>query len=217
MFQFSTQYHDEKINMSWLELISKDYQYFDSICTEIFNKNPDQTCRYHSDIDVDEFEIQSELNSVQQIEFCVDPISKKQDQYGTSAKLNNTILGRYYFDIQSDFCQKINQILDLKYNGAQIGVQLPGNITPTHYDRDRTFYKKKLPVEITNTLRIEQIKKYVIFLEDQKIGQVFVTGNHALQWKKGTVIEIPWYMPHATANCSTEKRSLILVPGIVNT
>lgn len=201
---------------TWLELIDQDYEQFEKDCYNEFNKDPEQSYVYHSEIDVDQFDLQEHIDQIEQIDFCINPVNQQLDEYGSEHKLNNTLLGQHYFAIDSEICQQINKQFDLEYSGVQINVQLPGNITPTHFDRNRTFFKKKIPSSRSELLTTKNIKKYVIFLEDQKIGQVFVTGNHTVKWKKGTVIEMPWYMPHATANCSSEKRSLLLVPGIVN-
>jgi len=69
--------------------------------------------------------------------------------------------------------------IDWETASMEIFVQAPGQCFPLHYD----IYKK-------NMFKIEEEKvhRYIIMLDDQKPGQVFLMGDQYIEWKKGDVI-----------------------------
>ena len=59
------------------------------------------------------------------------------------------------------------------------------------------------------------LKKYIIFLKDWVLGQIFMfPKSNITKWKKFDVISFPWYMYHATANTSHQNKELLLVTGV---
>ena len=44
-------------------------------------------------------------------------------------------------------------------------------------------------------------------------GQMFNVGRQFVTWKRGDVVQWPWYMPHATANASNIDRHLLTLIG----
>jgi hypothetical protein len=113
--------------------------------------------------------------------------------------------------------EKIIEILKkefrLKYLEINKMVQKPGNFVAPHVDHKSRFIDR-CPFDFTEG----ELKKFIIFLTPWKMGQVWMVGNEAITgWKRFSVIEFPWYMPHATANTSTFDRQTISVSGISNT
>lgn len=90
-------------------------------------------------------------------------------------------------------------------------IQKPGNCAPVHVDYNRDFLSYN-EGKLDNLLA-KDIKKYVWFLEDQEIGQMWAIGRDNISWKAGDVYQWPWYMPHATANSSNSDRKLLIICG----
>jgi len=113
--------------------------------------------------------------------------------------------------------EKIIEILKkkfgLKYLEINKMIQKPGNFVAPHVDHKGSFIDR-CPFDFTE----DELKKFIIFLTPWKMGQVWMVGNETITcWKRFSVIEFPWYMPHATANTSTFDRQTISVSGISNT
>tara|TARA_R110000803_G_C11851245_1_gene305898 strand:- start:83 stop:682 length:600 start_codon:yes stop_codon:yes gene_type:complete len=127
---------------------------------------------------------------------------------------NNSILEEHAV---TDNRKKIIEILKrkfgLKYVEINKMMQKPGNFVAPHVDHKSSFISR-CPFDFTGN----ELKKFIIFVTPWKMGQVWMVGNEAITcWKKFSVIEFPWYMPHATANTSTFDRQTISVSGISNT
>lgn len=87
----------------------------------------------------------------------------------------------------------------------QFYMQMPGQMTPLHYDRKKT--------DVANNDK--KIRRYLIFLEDQKPGQCFFMGDEECKWSKGTIIT--WNhteFHHGGANWGYWPRPVLNISGI---
>ena len=56
----------------------------------------------------------------------------------------------------------------------------------------------------------------MIFLDDQRQGQIFQLGNLLIKWKRGDCITWPWRdVPHGTCNYGHSPRPVLNITGIV--
>lgn len=90
-------------------------------------------------------------------------------------------------------------------------VQEPGRVVATHVDYNRGLFGKNR--ESLKDICAKDIYRYVCFLEDQQIGQMWALGRNSLEWKAGDIYQWPWYVPHATANASDYDRQLLIIVG----
>jgi hypothetical protein len=87
--------------------------------------------------------------------------------------------------------------------------QRPGQMSALHYDR------KKYDLFDLDLKQEDKIKRYIIFLDDQKEGQVFYIGGHFINWKAGDVFS--WdqiYFQHGGANFGYHERPVVVVTGV---
>lgn len=104
--------------------------------------------------------------------------------------------------------QYLQRTLGLRYMVADVNVQQPGHVVGVHADHFRSLSK------LVDNMRSEDIRRYVIFLEDQQIGQSFMVGLESMSWHANDIVEFPWYALHATANASLVPKRLITVSGV---
>ena len=90
-------------------------------------------------------------------------------------------------------------------------IQEPGTMISYHVDYNRSLFRDY--PEKSKTLQIKNMKRWVWFMQDQQIGQMFMVGRKCLHWKAGDVYQWPWYMPHATANASPHDRHILTLIG----
>jgi len=101
-------------------------------------------------------------------------------------------------------------ICNLKLNTIRVYIQIqrPGMITPLHVDINKQSFwsEKKLPTT-----------RYLMFLDDIKLGQAFQVNSTFLQWKKGDLYHIPEdQVAHGGANFGFEDRPIVQITGEVN-
>ena len=68
-------------------------------------------------------------------------------------------------------------------------------------------------IQEEGALLIKNMRRYVWFLQDWQCGWMFNVGRQFITWKKGDLVQWPWYMPHATANASEDDRHLLTLIG----
>lgn len=107
---------------------------------------------------------------------------------------------------------QIANALGMNKANLRITRQRPGKISVFHVDINHGFYLKR-NAEQTKNLLPEDIKKYIIFPEDQRSGEFFGFGNSSITWKAGDVFTWPWYMDHGGANSGYQERYAIVVMG----
>ena len=100
---------------------------------------------------------------------------------------------------------------NLKHIGIAIHRLVPGNYLPVHQDK-YGFYSKKY-----NVTDLNNIKRYVIFLEDSVPGHMLVVNNDCFtNWKSGNVKSWQGETPHSAINLGMHNRYTLQVTGIVN-
>ena len=88
--------------------------------------------------------------------------------------------------------------------------QRPGKMVPLHLDGYKHLYYG-LPPEQEHLVR-----RYVIFLEDQRPGQVWLVNDDFVHWHRGDVLT--WshcITPHGTANFGYNDRPILVVTGFL--
>ena len=103
--------------------------------------------------------------------------------------------------------------LELHFCLPVYNLQRPGKIYSVHYDYNRIL-TKTVNKELSSTIKAKDFKKFIWFLENQQLGQFFGVGKHCLSWNAGDIVCWPWYMPHGTANASSQDRPLLMICGI---
>ena len=112
-------------------------------------------------------------------------------------------------DIDS-LTEMLQDELDLKYVEVIYNIQRPGSFVAPHVDGNNPFINR-CPFDFDPN----QMARFTVFASEWKFGQVWMLGTESVtNWKKFSVIQFPWYMPHATANTSTYDRHTLSVTGI---
>lgn len=126
-----------------------------------------------------------------------------------------SLLGQQKFFPGDWFKQQIDEYFGFDYSFVAINSLMPGQMTCTHVDRTRSlFVNNGMPEEYAERVMPEDYQRILVFIEDQRRGEFFQTGEEMLTWKAGDIIRMPWYLPHATANCGDKNRYLISIAGV---
>lgn len=209
-------------NLNWADLI-RDPDYFQSIA--------DQQYQLH----VTENENALDYSYVKNISIDVDYYLNLKIT-GEKKAVNHTVgqFGRVYTQEYVDAFPNEGTVLSVAepdHSGAQVDelkkhlsldmiyclqqTQQPGKMHPLHTDLNRALTNIIADKNLSNKVKVKNIRKYIVYLEDWALGQVFMIGRHACtNWKKGDVISFPWFMPHSTANAGLVARPLIFISGV---
>lgn len=113
-----------------------------------------------------------------------------------------------------EFAKEMADYFGLRYNFVALNELKTGRMMGTHVDRHRKLVFKHIPREAAENIQPDEKKRYVVFKEDQQIGQMFQVGEEFItNWKAGDIFSFDWYVPHATANASNYDRHLVSVVG----
>ncbi len=117
--------------------------------------------------------------------------------------------------VMEDLPTKLLDVLntfDITLPAFTMNIQQPGSVVPTHED---TWYKwcDKYPKEMEH-YTFYDTKFYIWFLSEQEIGHSFQAGKSNLSWKKGDLVEMPFFCKHATSNAGYTNKILIQCLGI---
>lgn len=133
--------------------------------------------------------------------------------------LNNESQKRYNLDslisyIGRDIPNCVTDCVCKNFNLNEISLSvqkmLPGMILPYHSDKFN-YYLSQYP-----NLKINQIKRVIIFLEDWKAGHISeIDGASHTNWKKGDWISWIGATPHLAANLGFEDRYTLQITGII--
>ena len=85
---------------------------------------------------------------------------------------------------------------------------MPGQMFPWHYDR----FKSNVFTGVHD--KENKVKRWLVMLDDQKPGQVFLMGDQYIEWKKGDVIA--WQnveLPHGGGNFGYWPRFSLRITG----
>jgi hypothetical protein len=147
--------------------------------------------------------------------------------YNVDGENAYTVLNRTRHAELTPTLQKISNLFKFEHPGRLSGgkpnikfdVQKPGHMFYWHLDnfggilkQQREDYKKFAECDYDQ----RKIMRLIIFLDDQKIGQVWRQGNCFIEWQKGDCITWPWKdIPHGTANFSHFDRPTLNITGRV--
>ena len=119
-----------------------------------------------------------------------------------------------------DTCQRLCQRMQIDYNTSWIGLQVQqsGYISALHIDARRHLNGGERTGEAAGH-RFENQEnadyhRWIVFLDDWKMGQVLQFGTEFLKWLAGDAFY--WNVrdvPHALANIGYEPRFLLLIKG----
>ena len=143
--------------------------------------------------------------------------------WGSKAEWSDYMMSKGYNKVNTtlkmveaeDLPSKLIVILDkfdIKLPNFTMNIQPPGSVVPAHED---TWYKwcDRYPKEMEE-YTFEDTKFYIWFLSDPEVGHSFQAGNTNVNWKKGDLIEMPYYCKHATSNAGFTNKILIQCLGI---
>ena len=194
--------------------LKEDFQflldYFNSIKIK-----PDFPENYGSDMDI--FYFHRDEQNVNQISKAYNiPIEEVKkwvhdDRYKNLVEQKMTSIA-----LPADLLKKSYDVCSTLFNLREdlvvaFWTQRPGQMAPLHYDRKKHVYFN------VDQSKADKIKRYIVFLDDQKEGQVFYMAGHNVSWKAGDVLS--WnqiYYQHGSANFGYEERPNLLITGVEN-
>ena len=93
-------------------------------------------------------------------------------------------------------------------------VQPPGGLVYNHVDVQGTLTRRFADMGVEAST--DNFRHYIISLKDWQPGQSWMLHNQSwIDWRAGDVIEMPWYMPHATVNANdTHNAERLIVVGV---
>jgi hypothetical protein len=98
-------------------------------------------------------------------------------------------------------------------------VQMPGQCFYWHIDNFGGVLKEHrgdYDSAAMGDLDQRNVMRTVIFLDDQRLGQVWQQGNLLLNWERGDAITWPWRdIPHGTCNYGHTPRPVLNITGVV--
>ena len=125
-------------------------------------------------------------------------------------KVNSQMLIKE-LDRKGELTDKVKKLFKYEELVLNLHIQEPGTMIGYHVDYNRSLFRDY--PEKSRTLLIKNMRRYVWFLQDWQCGWMFNVGRQFITWKKGDLVQWPWYMPHATANASEADRHLLTLIG----
>ena len=196
-------------NPQWQHILENED--VEQVCSQVYD--------YHKTVFTDDAtivknltapDIDISLNSFEAYNFFPTTNGEYQRTY-TPLAAEQSKLSQKRFPQDSAIVNYVKQSLNLKQAIVHCNLQFVGDIVAVHIDYNRNLYKT-FPKE-TSKLLSKDLKKYIWFLEDQQVGQMFAVGRNNLNWQAGDIVSFPWYMPHATANSSNYHRKILFISG----
>jgi len=199
-------------NARWLDLID-DIDGLTDLCMKIWHENPDlPQCEYTKEIDLNFSEILS-LNPAE--EPFHNQTMGKIGQTMHDGMVKNNAIGRHEFAKDHPVHKPIQEKFNIGKTQVYLNVQSPGNVCGIHIDKYRTHMTRG-DYDFSET-KTKDIFSGVVFCDDWKIGQVFISGNKIITgWKQGDTYTFPWYIPHGSANAGADNRYLLQFIGEFN-
>lgn len=100
---------------------------------------------------------------------------------------------------------------------TKLDVQYPGQCFYWHLDAFGGVLKQErgdFDNEARGDLDQRKTMRTMVFLDDQKLGQMWQQGNLLLQWERGDCITWPWRdVPHGTCNYGHDPRPVLNITG----
>lgn len=120
-------------------------------------------------------------------------------------------IGLHQLKSPYDWMQCVTDVVDtlkIKNPAYCIHRLTPGNFLPTHSDL-YSYYAK-----INNISDIDQIIRFIIFLDDAVPGQILIVGDQVYNsYKKGDVAYWTGTTPHLAANLGNSNRYTLQITG----
>lgn len=102
---------------------------------------------------------------------------------------------------------------------VKFDVQMPGQCFYWHLDNFGGVLKKHrgdYDRAADQDLDQRSVMRAVVFLDNQRLGQVWQQGNLMLNWQRGDAITWPWRdIPHGTCNYGHHPRPVLNLTGVV--
>lgn len=111
--------------------------------------------------------------------------------------------------LSTEIREFISNLLGLRNPNIFLQDLKPGGITPWHIDG-----KKHLEYNLKESEE-HLVERHIIFLEDQKPGQIWQINEDFIKWKIGDILT--WDQstsPHGTANIGYDSRPVLMVTGV---
>jgi len=121
------------------------------------------------------------------------------------------ILGEVeYNQLKKIILPNVSKYFSINWDKAHLALcaQMPGQMFPWHYD----IFKSNVFTGVHD--KEYKVKRWLIMLDDQKPGQVFLMGDQYIEWKKGDVIA--WKnveLPHGSGNFGYWPRFSLRITG----
>jgi hypothetical protein len=133
-----------------------------------------------------------------------DPGAKAEDfpGYNFPTFANNLTNEVYHMpNPMPGFVDKVLAQFDYDIKSPAFNLMKPGQVLPFHKDQYGQYIKKYNLTDIT------KIQRYIIFLEDAKLGHMFAFEEKVFyNWKAGDVVSWTGQKKHAAYNMGTENR-----------
>lgn len=116
---------------------------------------------------------------------------------------------------QGEILNHFSQLWSWNRAAGYVYCQPPNRVTNAHVDLLRSLFRDY--PDDHDVILEKDIRRRAVFLTDWHHGQVFCFGRETVvDWRRGDVIEFPWYMEHSMANASEYRRCIITITGTVN-
>jgi len=202
-------------DMLWIDLIN-DADELNRIAGEVWHKNQDQEQHSHTGkLDYnfkDILDLEPEIKNMFHT-----PTNKIKKYFGRAmhdGMINNNFMGTCEISQEHPVHNLLHKKFNIKDTRVHLHVQHPGGIVGMHVDKYRSVFAKGHH-DLTK-LRLRDIYRGMVFLQDWVVGQTFMTGRaNITDWRAGDSYTWPWYMQHGSANASAKPRYLLLFVGVV--
>ena len=198
----------------WIDVVTPDANELNRVALETWQKNQDAEQHTHTgklDYDFkDILNLKPEIKSM----FHTPTNVKNLGRAMHDGMINNNFMGTCEISQEHPVHNLIHEKFNIKNTRMHLHVQHPGGIVGMHVDKYRSVFGKG-GYDLTK-LRLKDIYRGVVFLQDWVVGQTFMTGtSNITDWRAGDSYTWPWYMQHGSANASAKPRYLLLFVGVL--
>ena len=198
----------------WIDVVTPDANELNRVALETWQKNQDAEQHTHTgklDYDFkDILNLKPEIKSM----FHTPTNVKNLGRAMHDGMINNNFMGTCEISQEHPVHNLIHEKFNIKNTRMHLHVQHPGGIVGMHVDKYRSVFGKG-EYDLTK-LRLKDIYRGVVFLQDWVVGQTFMTGtSNITDWRAGDSYTWPWYMQHGSANASAKPRYLLLFVGVL--
>ena len=145
-------------------------------------------------------------------------LREDSDKLGLSSANSVEYYDQYQVD-NIDIFQSMSDALGLEHSILRLNFQRPGQMIPAHLDELEGFKKhlSRKGINIDQDLLYDKAMRFVVMLDDWKLGQFFQLGNgNWHQWCAGDCITWDWKnIPHCTGNAGYWDRPMLQITGFI--